>query len=573
EAQELAFVRLDDRADEPALGELDGRHLRGADNRRGHRRDHLRVHPVGEGVGHDEAVSPDDGRGLDVRHPREFVDRLLEAHPDVGHAATSAALRISAIDWTALSTLRRRRPMFASFRTMVTRIASSPAPVAIIFPMCVSTMDELKAPRPISTTAISDVPTIAAAIAAIFFGSIVFGRAWAIRIPSRRAIVAPRTAGIRRSSVRMPCRIFVASPSISSHPDDHLGEDQEGVPHAPVLRGDRRAHPVDADRFLGDRLDDRRLPGVERARDEDAREIDGQSNEVAERIRDPVRPDSVRLHLRDAHRVADDSAAEGRLKLDDEVGHRADLVEFALHQGPVDEEEADDRPGRAGRLDQLAPEPEDVLLGEPVHEELHRVDDDAAGPLRLHRGEDRFADRREAVDVVDVVLLTAREEELGRRRVDEHELRRIGRSETFQFPAGELRGAEEVHVQAGLSRLDALDREVLAEQALLRRLVAEQEERGRSGETSLKPLVEDRDPGLRARGHRLRGRLHQSETTASGSCANGCHDASTWYPRMWCTRTSCPMPSVKRISTTPSTRDRKRFIVIGSWTPSWTAYR
>src|SRR6059036_1387419 len=67
----------------------------------------------------------------------------------------------------------------------------------------------------------------------------------------------------------------------------------------------------------------------------------------------------------------------------------------------------------AGRLDQLAPEPEDVLLGEPIHEELHRVDDDAAGLLRLHRGEDRLADRREAVDVVDVVLLTAREEELG----------------------------------------------------------------------------------------------------------------------------------------------------------------
>src|SRR2546426_450938 len=42
---------------------------------------------------------------------------------------------------------------------------------------------------------------------------------------------------------------------------------------------------------------------------------------------------------------------------------------------------------------------------------------------------------------------------------------------------------------------------------------------------------------------------------------------------MWWTRTSCSIPSVKRISTTPSTRDRSKFIVIGSWTPSWTAYR
>src|SRR5947208_3304024 len=432
--------------------------------------------------------------------------------PESVHPALSR--RIDSTCFAARSNARSTSPRFASSYTRATRSASSPAPRLRSLPSSDSMIARTNRPWASWMVAISEVPTIAAAIAAIFFGSIVFGRAWAIRIPSRRAIVAPRTAGIRRSSVRMPCRTFVASPSISSHPDDHLGEDQEGVPdalvlrgdrrdhghvigqvhavrdflrrdragqialvreydvrnprpdqvqhltrpnelvrmarvddeedpahlsgedledefeplltgraedlgldardvHVPVVEGDRRAHPVDADRFLGDRLDDRRLPGVERARDEDAREIVGQSNEVAERIRDPVRPDSVRLHLRDAHRVADDSAAEGRLKLDDEVGHRADLVEFALHQGPVDEEEADDRPGRAGRLDQLAPEPQDVLLGEPVHEELHRVDDDAAGPLRLHRGEDRFADRREAVDVVDVVLLTAREEELG----------------------------------------------------------------------------------------------------------------------------------------------------------------
>src|SRR5256712_7202542 len=177
EAEELPFVGLDDRAHEPALGELDRRHLRRADDRRRHRGHHLRVHSFLEGVSHDETIAPHDRRRLDVRHPGEFVDRLLEAHPDVRHAGTSAALSTSEIDWTARSTLRRRRPMFASLRTIVTRIASSPAPVAIILPICVSTMDELNVPRPISTTAISDVPTIAAAIAAIFFGSIVFGRA------------------------------------------------------------------------------------------------------------------------------------------------------------------------------------------------------------------------------------------------------------------------------------------------------------------------------------------------------------------------------------------------------------
>src|SRR2546428_576893 len=175
EAEELPFVGLDDRAHEPALGELDRRHLRRADDRRRHRGHHLRIHSVRKSVRNDETVSPHDRRRLDVRHTGEFVDRLLEAHPNVRHAGTSAALSTSEIDWTARSTLRRRRPMFASLRTIVTRIASSPAPVAIILPICVSTMDELNVPRPISTTAISDVPTIAAAIAAIFFGSIVFG--------------------------------------------------------------------------------------------------------------------------------------------------------------------------------------------------------------------------------------------------------------------------------------------------------------------------------------------------------------------------------------------------------------
>src|SRR5438128_2599765 len=158
---------------------------------------------------------------------------LDSVHPALSRRIFSTCL-------AARSIARRPSPSFASSYTIVTRIASSPAPVAIILPMCVSTMDELNVPRPISTTAISDVPTIAAAIAAIFFGSIVFGRACAIRIPSRRAIVAPRTAGSLRSSVRIAWRRLAASPSILSHPDDHLGEDQEGIPHALVLRGDRR---------------------------------------------------------------------------------------------------------------------------------------------------------------------------------------------------------------------------------------------------------------------------------------------------------------------------------------------
>src|SRR5438132_6408294 len=73
---------------------------------------------------------------------------------------------------------------------------------------------------------------------------------------------------------------------------ENLGLDSRDI-DVPVVEGDRRAHPVDADGLLGDGLDDRRLPGVERARDQDPREIDGQPDEVLERVRDPVRPDSV----------------------------------------------------------------------------------------------------------------------------------------------------------------------------------------------------------------------------------------------------------------------------------------
>jgi len=104
--------------------------------------------------------------------------------------------------------------MFASLRSIVTRIASSPAPVAISFPMCVSTIDWLNVPRPISTAAISDVPTIAAAMAAIFFGSMFLGSEWAMRMPSLRAIVTPRMPGSRRSSARTVCNRAAPSASI-----------------------------------------------------------------------------------------------------------------------------------------------------------------------------------------------------------------------------------------------------------------------------------------------------------------------------------------------------------------------
>src|SRR2546422_373732 len=216
------------------------------------------------------------------------------------------------------------------------------------------------------------------------------------------------------------------------------------------------------------------------------------------------------------------------LTFHDEVGQRPDLIEFALHQGPVDEQEAADGPGGSGGLDQFAPEPQDVLLGEPVHEELHGVHDDAAGALGRHRGDDRFTDVREVVDVVDVIFLVAWQEELGRRRVDEDELRGVDGPEPFQFAPGKLRGAEEVHVQAGLPGLRALNREILAEEALLCRFLAEQQEGRGTRESPLETLVEDRDSRLRAGGDRLRRRLHHRATTASGSGTNGCQDASTW---------------------------------------------
>src|SRR5207302_10505939 len=180
EAEQLPMIRLDNRPHEPALGQLDCRHLRSPHDRGGHRRDELRVDSLREGMRHHESVPTDDRGGLDVRHMGELVDRLFETTPEVRHAGTSLARRIPAIDWTARSTLRWMRPMFASLRSIGTRIASSPAPVAISFPMCVSTIDWLNVPRPISTAAISDVPTIAAAMPAISLIPRALAGGWAV---------------------------------------------------------------------------------------------------------------------------------------------------------------------------------------------------------------------------------------------------------------------------------------------------------------------------------------------------------------------------------------------------------
>src|SRR6266700_1924435 len=192
--------------------------------------------------------------------------------------------------------------------------------------------------------------------------------------------------------------------------------------------------------------------------------------------------------------------------------------------------------------------------------------------LCVDRRTDRVRDVREAADVPDAVPLLARQEHLGRGRVDEHQLVGVHRAEAPELVSRQLRRAEEVDVQGGLAGLRALDREVLAEDSFLRRLVAEQQQGRGPREAAAESVVEDRDPRLRARARRPR-RLHHIRTSGAGSCKKGCQEASTWRPRMWWMRTSMSIELVKRISTTPSTRDRRRFIVIGSWTPSWTAER
>src|SRR5438445_5916430 len=107
-------------------------------------------------------------------------------------------------------------PRFASSYTRATRSASSPAPRLRSFPSSDSMIARTKRPWSSWMVAISDVPTIAAVMAAIFFGSIVFGSTWAMRMPSRRATVAPSTAGSLRSSARIPWSRRVTSASITA---------------------------------------------------------------------------------------------------------------------------------------------------------------------------------------------------------------------------------------------------------------------------------------------------------------------------------------------------------------------
>src|SRR2546428_123110 len=165
---------------------------------------------------------------------------MTRLHGPLGHPAPSR--KIVSTCFAARSIARSTSPRFASSYTRATRSASSPAPRLRSLPSSDSMIARTNRPWASWIVAISDVPTIAAAIAAIFFGSIVFGSACAIRIPSRRAIVAPSTAGSLRSSVRIPWRRRAASPSILAHPDDHLGEHEQGVPNALVLRRHRRDH-------------------------------------------------------------------------------------------------------------------------------------------------------------------------------------------------------------------------------------------------------------------------------------------------------------------------------------------
>src|SRR5438309_2701639 len=301
-----------------------------------------------------------------------------------------------------------------------------------------------------------------------------------------------------------------------------------GDVHVAIVEGNRRAHAIDRDRLFRKRLHDRGLAGVEGAGDEDPREVHRESYEVLERVRDPVRPDALLRHLGDPHRISDDPSAKGGLELDDEIGHAADFDQVPFREGPVDEEETDHRTRGPGSVDELAPQAQHVFLREPVHQELHRVDDDSGRLLGPRRGDDRLTDVLEARDIVDMVPLRAREEELGGRRIDQNEFRRVDRPEPLHFPTSELGRPEEIDIHGAFPRLHALDGEVLAEDSFLGRLVAEQEQRGGSWEAALEAVVEDRNPRLRPRGRRAHRRRRHRLTTVSGNWWKGCQAASTW---------------------------------------------
>src|SRR6266540_4066244 len=151
--------------------------------------------------------------------------------------------------------------------------------------------------------------------------------------------------------------------------------------------------------------------------------------------------------------------------------------------------------------------------------DIDRVDDDPGRTLRVDCRSDRVCDVREAPDVRDAIPLLAREEHLGRRRVDEYEFVGADRAEPSKLVSRQLRRAEEVDVQGGLAGLGALDREVLAEDPLLGRLVAEQQQGRGPREAAAEAFVEDRDARLRPRARRPRS-LHHIRTSGAGSWRN-----------------------------------------------------
>src|SRR5213594_906233 len=104
--------------------------------------------------------------------------------PESGHPALSR--RIFSTCFAARSIARRTSPRFASSYTRATRSASSPAPRLRSFPSSDSMIARTNRPWSSWIVAISEVPTIAAVIAATIFGSTPSGRVCVTTRPSRR---------------------------------------------------------------------------------------------------------------------------------------------------------------------------------------------------------------------------------------------------------------------------------------------------------------------------------------------------------------------------------------------------
>src|SRR5437867_916838 len=107
---------------------------------------------------------------------------------DSVHPALSR--RIFSTCFAARSIARRTSPGFASSYTRATRGASSPAPRLRSFPSSDSMITRTNRPWSSWIVAISEVPTIAAVIAATIFGSTPSGRVCVTTRPSRRTTAA-----------------------------------------------------------------------------------------------------------------------------------------------------------------------------------------------------------------------------------------------------------------------------------------------------------------------------------------------------------------------------------------------